>query len=54
MIQLHCLWAKSNNRTVLLLFYSLLKMVGIGRVRSKLDVEGQGGGKISDVDGQWR
>ena len=35
---------------VRLLFHSLLKRVGF---HLKLHVEGQGGGAILDVDGQW-
>ena len=36
-----------------LLLNSLLEKVG-GKVRLKLDVQGQGGGQISDLDGQGR
>ena len=72
MIPLHCLWAKSNNRTrghfecdvTWFCFYfdfvrsharcdccSIVCWIDRG-VRLKLDVQGQGGGKFLDVDGQ--
>ena len=72
MIPLHCLWAKSNNRThgqfecdvtwFCFCFISFDRMYGAvivpqfvgegGGNRLKLDVQGQEGGKILDVDGQ--
>ena len=75
MIPLHCLWAKSNNRTRgqfecgmtwfcfcfdVVRFYAQCDCYSIvcGRggvlvgVHLKLDVQGQGSGKILDLDGQ--
>ena len=74
MIPLHCLWAKSNNRTrgqfecdVAWFCFCfdfvrshawcgsclLERVVGDGGlVLLKLDVQGQGGGKVLDIDGQ--
>ena len=69
MIPLHCLWAKSNNRTYsqcecdvfcfdFVRSYarcgccSIVCLRYAGGVCLKLDVEGQRGGRLSDVDGQ--
>ena len=56
MIPLHCLWAKSNNRThgqfeCDITWFCFWRGWGEG-VCLKLVVQGQGGGKILDVYGQ--
>ena len=65
MIPLHCLWAKSNNRTrgqfecdilgfviVLISFVYMHGIIWWGRVHLKLDVQGHGNGRSLEVDGQ--
>ena len=64
MIPLHSLFAKSNNRKrdqfecdvfgfvfVLILFAHRNGIIWRGGIRLKLDVQGQGGGRILDIDG---
>ena len=53
MLTLHCLWAKSNNRTCCQFECDVPWFCFcVDFVRLKLDVQRQGGGKISEVDGQ--